>query len=79
MRMYYFIGGPTPGNREVFFRRLEAAGGLPAGWSVYPHISDDDKALHIARVDSEKAIAAHLALFADIYESTNPIEVVDGH
>jgi hypothetical protein len=53
MRTYCFIGGPTPGNRDVFFRRLEAVGGLPAGWSVYPHISGDDKALHIARVDSE--------------------------
>ena len=37
MRTYCFIGGPTPGNRDVFFRRLEAVGGLPAGWSVYPH------------------------------------------
>ena len=78
MHTFYFIGGPTPGNRERFFRRLEAAGGLPAGWSVYPHVSGDDKALHIARVDSEQAIAAHLALFADIYESSKPIEVVDG-
>jgi hypothetical protein len=42
-------------------------------------VSGDGKALHIARVDSEKAIVAHLALFADIYESTTPIEVVDGH
>ena len=53
MRTYCFIGGPTPGNRDVFFRRLETAGGLPAGWSVYSHVSGDDKALHIARVDSE--------------------------
>jgi hypothetical protein len=79
MRTFYFVGGPTPGNREVFFCRLEAAAGLPAGWSVYPHISGDDEALHIVRVDSESAIAAHLALFADIYECTKPIEVVDGH
>jgi hypothetical protein len=54
------------------------SGGLPTGWSVYPHVNGDDKALHIARVDSEKAVAAHLALFADVYESTKPIEVIDG-
>jgi hypothetical protein len=78
MRTYYFVGGPTAGNREVFFRRLEAAGGLPAGWSIYPHLSEDGKALHIARVDSREAIAAHLAMFTDIYESTEPVEVAEG-
>ena len=52
MRTYCFIGGPTPGNRDVFFRRLEAVGVYRrVGPSI--HISGDDKALHIARVDSE--------------------------
>ena len=77
MRTYYFIGGPTPGNQETFFCRLEAAGGLPSGWSIYPHTTGDGKALHIARVESADAIAAHLALFADIYQSTEPVEVID--
>ena len=77
MRTYYFIGGPTPGNEQTFFRRLEVAGGLPAGWSIYPHVGGDGKALHIARAESADAITSHLALFADIYESTGPVEVID--
>jgi hypothetical protein len=77
MRTFYFVGGPTPGNEEIFFRRLAAAGGLPAGWSI-PHVGGDGHALHIARVDAADAIAAHLTLFADIYQSTEPIEVTEG-
>ena len=48
MRTYCFIGGPTPGNRDVF-----SAGSRR--WGVYRrvgpsiHISGDDTALHIAR------------------------------
>jgi hypothetical protein len=78
MRTFYFVGGPTSGNQETFFRRLAAAGGLPAGWSIYPHVGGDGQALHIARVDTADAIAAHLALFADVYQSTEPIEVTEG-
>ena len=77
MRTFYFVGGPRPGCEEVFLRRLQAAGGPPAGWSIYPHAGGDGKALHIARVESSAAIAAHLALFTTVYESTEPIEVID--
>jgi hypothetical protein len=77
MRTYYFVGGPTPGNAEAFFRRLEAAGGPPAGWQIYPHADGQGKALHTARVETEDAVAAHLARFADIYAATPPIEVLE--
>jgi hypothetical protein len=77
MHTYYFIGGPKPSHAVAFSRRLEAAGGPPAGWSIYPHTSADGKALHLARVDSVDDITAHLAQFADIYEATPPIEVCD--
>jgi hypothetical protein len=77
MPTYYFVGGPMSGHADEFFTRLAAAGGTPAGWQVSPHASGDGKALHVVRVDSEDAIAAHLAQFADIYETTCPIELVD--
>jgi hypothetical protein len=77
MRRFYFVGGPTPGSEEFFFSRLEAAGGLPAGWSIYPHVAGDGRALHIARVESPTAIAAHLALFTDVYQFTEPVEVIE--
>jgi hypothetical protein len=77
MRTFYFVGGPTPGDAEAFFRRLDAAGGPPAGWRIYPHACGDGKALHIVRAESTDPINAHLAQFADIYEATPPIELVD--
>ena len=77
MRTYYFIGGPTPGNELTFFRRLREAGGLPAGWSVYPHIVGDGKALHIARVEADDAIVAHLSLFADVCEANERVGVIE--
>ncbi len=79
MTTYYFVGGPRPGEAEEFFRRLNAAGGPPAGWQIYPHASGDGKALHIVRADSAAAIESHLARFADIYEATPPVEVVERH
>jgi hypothetical protein len=77
MKLFYFVGGPTPGHAHDFFRRLAEAGGPPRGWQIYPHADADEKALHIVRVESADAIAAHLAQFADIYESTLPVELVD--
>jgi hypothetical protein len=77
MKMFYFVGWPTPGCGDDFFRRLAEAGGPPPSWQIYPFASADGKALHIVRVDSADAIAAHLAQFADIYESTPPVELVD--
>jgi hypothetical protein len=77
MKMFYFVGGPKPGRADDFFRRLAEAGGPPPGWQIYPFANTDGKALHIVRVDSADAIAAHLAQFADIYESTPPVELVE--
>jgi hypothetical protein len=77
MRTFYFVGGPTPGHAEAFFRRLEAVGGPPSGWCIYPHACGDGKALHIVRTESDDSINAHLAQFTDIYEATPPIEVTD--
>jgi hypothetical protein len=78
MRTFYFVGGPTPGHAEAFFRRLKAAGGPPPGWRIYPHARGDSKALHIVRAESADSINAHLAQFAEIYEATPPIELADG-
>ena len=77
MRTFYFVGGPTPGNAEAFFRRLDAAGGPPPGWRIYPHACGDNKALHIVLAESADSINAHLAQFADIYEATPPVELAD--
>jgi hypothetical protein len=77
MRTFYFVGGPTPGHAEAFFRRLDSAGGPPPGWRIYPHARGDSKALHIVRTESADSINAHLAQFADIYEATLPIELAD--
>lgn len=77
MRTFYFVGGPTPGHAEAFFRRLEAAGGPPPGWRIYPHACGDNKALHIVLTESADSINAHLAQFAEIYEATVPIELAD--
>jgi hypothetical protein len=79
MRTFYFVGGPTPGHRDEFFGRLAAAGGTPPGWQISPHAGADGKALHIVQANSEVEIAGHLAQFADIYDATPPVELVDTH
>jgi hypothetical protein len=76
MRTFYFVGGPIPGHTDEFFERLAAVGGTPPGWQISPHASGDGKALHIVETESEAAIMAHLAQFADIYEATPPVELV---
>lgn len=77
MRKFYFVGGPQPGYAEEFFRRLEAVGGLPAGWQLYPHAAGDGKALHIAAVESPQEISRHLEHFSDIYECSEIVEIVE--
>ena len=77
MHTYSFVGGPTPGNAEAFFRRLAEAGGPPPGWEIWPHAGGDGGALHLVRAESSDAIAAHLARFADLYRATPPVEVVE--
>lgn len=67
-RTYYFVGGPTAGHEEAFFRRLAEVGGLPPGWQIYPHASGDGRALHVVEVADEDAIVTHLAQFAPFYE-----------
>ena len=68
MNMFYFVGGPKAGHEAEFFRRLQQVGGTPAGWRLYPHTSQDGKALHIVRADSLQQILEHLRHFSDIYE-----------
>ncbi len=77
MRTFYFVGGPTAGHAEEFFRRLDELGGPPPGWQLYPHADGDGRALHIVRAANEEAITAHLAHFSDIYEATPPTEVIE--
>ena len=74
-RTYYFVGGPTEGHEEAFFRRLTEVGGLPAGWQIYPHASGDGRALHVVEVVDEKAVLTHLAQFAPFYERGPIVEV----
>jgi hypothetical protein len=76
-RLYYFVGGPHPGKEKEFFGRLAAAGGSPAGWRIYPHASNDGKALHIANVNSPEEITRHLAKFSDVYEHGEIIEIIE--
>ena len=77
MRTFYFVGGPTPNNTGEFFQRLAQVGGPPPSWHIYPHSSGDGKALHLIEAESEDSITAHLARFADIYEATKAIEIVE--
>lgn len=76
MKKFYFVGGPKVGKGEEFFRRLSVIGGSPPRWRIYPHASNDGKALHIAEVDSEEKILAHLRRFSDIYEWGKIEEIV---
>lgn len=74
MRTYYFVGGPTEGNEEEFFRRLEALGGIPTGWRIYPH-ADDRRALHVVLAQSTQEVLDHLERFRGIYEHGAIVEV----
>jgi hypothetical protein len=75
--LYYFVGGPTAGDRDAFMKRLEAVGGPPRGWHIYPHLSSDDRALHLVEATTVDDIAAHLANFEGIYERGDIVEIID--
>jgi hypothetical protein len=74
-RTYYFVGGPTEGHGDAFFRRLAEIGGSPQGWKIYPHASGDGRALHVVEVVDEDAILTHLAQFAPFYERGPIVEI----
>ena len=75
MKTFYFVGGPKPGWAEEFFRRLARIGGTPGNWLIYPHVTGDGKALHVASVESLENILDHLQHFQDIYEHSDIVEV----
>ena len=77
MKLYYFVGGPLPGQMDEFRRRLERIGGSPAGWTIYPHASGDGKALHLVEAGSPQEIQDHLQHFSDIYEHSPIMEIID--
>jgi hypothetical protein len=77
MRTYYFVGGPRAGEEETFFAQLEAVGGAPEGWRIYPHAGSDGRALHLVEAESEAPILAHLAHFGSIYERGPIVEVTE--
>ncbi len=77
MRTYYFVGGPKPGQMEEFFRRLNAIGGVPPAWQIYPHVASDGKALHIVAVESLEEILNHLRHFEGIYERSEIVEIAE--
>lgn len=77
MKIFYFVGGPKAGRAEDFFQRLHQIGGSPAGWRIYPHSSEDGKALHVVEAESRQAILDHLQQFGDTYEHTEIIEIRD--
>jgi hypothetical protein len=74
-KTYYFVGGPLPGRMDEFRRRLDAAGGPPPGWRIYPHASGDGRALHVVEAESRDAILRHLARFDGIYAYDDIIAV----
>ena len=75
MRTFYFIGGPKPGTQAQFFQRLGEIGGTPQGWTIYTHLSDDGKALHVVTVESRQDVLDHISHFADLYEYGEIVEV----
>jgi hypothetical protein len=76
MKLFYFVGGPVEGQQDAFFRRLAEVGGSPPGWSIYPHLAPDARALHLVAANGEDEIDAHLAQFDPIYERGPIVEVV---
>jgi hypothetical protein len=76
MKHYYFIGGPRIGSEDAFVELLEAIGGPPPGWLIYPHANRDGRALHVIETDAPNAIVDHLERFGPIYERGPIVEVV---
>ncbi|MFZ5644893.1 MAG: hypothetical protein ACOY46_15010 [Bacillota bacterium] len=77
MKKYYFVGGPKKGFVEEFFQRLDRIGGSPSGWSIYPHVESDGKALHIVNAKSRDEVLEHLEQFNDIYDRSEIIEIIE--
>ena len=75
MKTFYFTGGPKYGMQEKFFQRLEEIGGMPQGWVIYPHVSEDGKALHIVTVESLQHVLEHATPFDSFYECGEIIEI----
>jgi hypothetical protein len=75
MKSFYFVGGPKPGMQEKFIQRLEEIGGSPQGWTIFPHVSEDGKALHVVTVESLQDVLEHVAHFNGFYEYGEIIEV----
>lgn len=76
MSLFYVVGGPRPGERDAFFRRLEEIGGTPPGWTLYRHAGGDDRALHIVEAPSADAVLAHLDALGPIYTHGPVVEIV---
>ena len=76
MRLFYFVGGPTEGQQDAFFKRLAKIGGSPPGWRLYPHVGADRRALHLVEASNEGDIDAHLAQFGSLYERGPIVQVV---
>jgi hypothetical protein len=76
LKTFYFVGGPAPGRELPFFHELDAVGGPPHGWRIYPHADGRGRALHIVEAESDGPILAHLAHFGSNYERGPIIEVV---
>jgi hypothetical protein len=72
---FYFVGGPLPGRMAEFRRRLDAAGGPPPGWTLYPHANSDGQALHVVTCDRIEEIREHLAHFDGIYTYGEIVQV----
>ena len=76
LKTFYFVGGPAPGRAATFFRELDAMGGPPDGWRIYPHADGRGRALHIVEAESDAPIDAHLAQFGSTYERGPIVEIV---
>jgi hypothetical protein len=75
MGTFYFVGGPIRGQESAFFARLAEVGGPPPGWQLYPHLSNDGRALHLVAARDEGEIDAHLAKFGSMYERGPIVEI----
>ena len=75
MKTFHFTGGPKCGIQEKFFQRLKEIGSVPQGWVIYPHVSEDGKALHIVTVESLQDVLEHVAHFDSCDEHDEIIEV----
>jgi len=75
MITFNFTGDPKYGKQEKFFQRLKEISGVPQSWVIYPHVSDDSKALHIVTVESLQHVLEHATPFDSFYEYGEIIEI----